>query len=42
MMLISIHVPLAGHDHCYVSKRNAKPISIHVPLAGHDGCGAYV
>ena len=33
---ISIHVPLAGHDHSSNSISGAASISIHVPLAGHD------
>ena len=34
---ISIHVPLAGHDHIvYLTEEHMDLISIHVPLAGHD------
>ena len=34
--LISIHVPLAGHDNSRRPASSASSISIHVPLAGHD------
>ena len=35
--MISIHVPLAGHDWLAVDiTANWGQISIHVPLAGHD------
>ena len=33
---ISIHVPLAGHDHLWANFYCLQGISIHVPLAGHD------
>ena len=36
MDLISIHVPLAGHDSLANQQADARGISIHVPLAGHD------
>ena len=34
--VISIHVPLAGHDDCAGGYGMRTQISIHVPLAGHD------
>ena len=34
--VISIHVPLAGHDDHPAAQRRIRAISIHVPLAGHD------
>ena len=33
---ISIHMPLAGHDHFLNVALKHNMISIHVPLAGHD------
>ncbi len=37
--LISIHVPLAGHDARWDLRQGYQRISIHKPLAGHDGIG---
>ena len=34
--LISIHMPLAGHDPDVEAVKAAVAISIHMPLAGHD------
>ena len=34
--VISIHVPLAGHDQKNLGNSQGDCISIHVPLAGHD------
>ena len=42
MDLISIHVPLAGHDPKRQPRLGALFISIHVPLAGHDADGASI
>ena len=40
--LISIHMPLAGHDLFSDDRAAHVGISIHMPLAGHDGRPTYV
>ena len=42
LLVISIHVPLAGHDSTWDGDFMGaeRRISIHVPLAGHDPCTA--